>query len=177
MTNNERKYINLIIEAEGGYSNHPDDVGGETFAGISKNYWPEEYETVTNLPEEDRLEFLQNFYYHRFWKHYKGMPIALQYLLCDFAVNKGHDDAAEVAQRTSIALGFEVELDKFFGKKTQKALKRAWHKDKWTCYLLITAYRSASYGRTVEQSPSQEVFLEGWINRTVKCYNNIRVEK
>src|SRR5665647_28830 len=29
-----------ILSSEGGYSNDPDDTGGETYRGISRKFWP-----------------------------------------------------------------------------------------------------------------------------------------
>ena len=35
--------FDLTSIIEGGYSNDPDDLGGETYCGISRKYWPEWY--------------------------------------------------------------------------------------------------------------------------------------
>lgn len=85
-----------LIGHEGGYSNHPDDPGGETKFGVSKRSYPMEDIAALTL---DRAKAI---YRHDFWgpAGCDSVPDAVRFDLFDMAVNSGNRQAIKTLQRT-----------------------------------------------------------------------------
>lgn len=84
-----------LIGHEGGYSNDPNDPGGETNWGISKREYPNL--DIKNLTREDaRAIYLQDF-----WNRINAdkLPDGVAFQLFDFAVNSGIEVAVRYLQR------------------------------------------------------------------------------
>jgi lysozyme family protein len=59
----------IVMKYEGGYVNHPNDLGGETYKGIARNAHPnwEGWKFIDQkrpVPED----LVRRFYYEQFWK-------------------------------------------------------------------------------------------------------------
>lgn len=107
---------NKTNKNEGGYSNDPDDRGGETWKGIARNFHPswggwsiiDLYKKIPPFPEclndNKNLEnSVKRFYKEMFWDKIKGDKIKSQSIadsLYDSAVNMGHKQAIVLAQRS-----------------------------------------------------------------------------
>ena len=88
------KAVNLVLESEGGYVNHPDDPGGETNFGISKRAYP--HLNIAGLTKEQAIQI----YYEDYW-----MPVArlvktpgMRTVVFDAAVNHGVGRALQWAK-------------------------------------------------------------------------------
>ena len=85
------KCFDFLCKWEGWYSNDSSDFGGETILGISKNYWPEDFEVVKALPDNQKIGYARNFYEVNFWLHFNcdlyEYPLCL--IIFDSRVNSG----------------------------------------------------------------------------------------
>ena len=88
------KVIEMVLEHEGGYVNHPSDPGGETKYGISKRAYPEV--NIADLTEEDAEEI----YFNDYWSRIKGeeLPAGVACVVMDYAVNSGISRASKALQ-------------------------------------------------------------------------------
>jgi len=104
-----------ILSSEGGYSNDPDDTGGETYRGISRKFWPKwtgwavidsakkRAGFPANLKSTNILgDAVMNFYRFNFWDTISGDSIknqSISNMLVDSAVNEGIVPAIKRAQK------------------------------------------------------------------------------
>ncbi|MDX8384546.1 MAG: glycosyl hydrolase 108 family protein [Ghiorsea sp.] len=110
---NFKMSFDFVIGAEGGYSNDPNDAGGETNFGISKRAYPDE--DIKNLTK-NRAEVI---YYKDYWNacscdsfnYSKGL------VLFDCAVNQGKSRATKWAQEVA-----EVTVDGKLGPISKSAI-------------------------------------------------------
>lgn len=88
-------WLSRLFDHEGGYSNDPDDPGGETKYGISKRSYP--HLDIKNLTLQDAADiYLRDFLAPLKWDLYAD-GVAFQ--LLDFAVNSGPPTAIRRIQR------------------------------------------------------------------------------
>lgn len=174
-------------EVEGGYSNDPDDAGGETFLGISRVNWPgwpgwgmidqmkahgmgkKEIESSRDL---DALA--ARFYREQFWQRLNGdaLPAEVAAEMFDTAVNTGvHravlwlQQALNLLNRNARDYGDIVE-DGSMGPGTMAALS-AYLKRSATGPLLkvMNIIQGMHYLDYMRKSPTQEKYARGWLNR------------
>lgn len=176
---NPNKAINALFQVEGFRSDHSDDVGGLTYYGISKVFWPEWYERWGGPPDIDQA---REFYKEVFWS-----PLGLDDVhdqrvadeILEQAVNLGHQRATRFAQMSVNLATMEPRLrvDGRLGPRTRRELNRLnrhdtlrWLKVSNGIQLCYYAYRAGkldditSLFRT-EPDESQGVFLRGWLKR------------
>jgi hypothetical protein len=93
MNSNWNNSFNLMLKSEGGYVNNPADPGGMTNLGVTKATWEnwvgresDENEMRSLTPEK-----VEPLYKKKFFDAVRGdeLPVGLDYLLFDFAVNAG----------------------------------------------------------------------------------------
>lgn len=86
--------IEMVLEHEGGYVNHPSDPGGETIYGISKRAYPDL--DIKNLTIAQAKEIYRNDY----WDRIKGdeLPAGVACVVVDYAVNSGVSRASKALQ-------------------------------------------------------------------------------
>lgn len=82
-----------LIGHEGGYSNDPNDPGGETNWGISKRSYPTV--DIRNLTREGA----KGIYLRDFWDCVQGIPSSVKFQVFDAAVNHGIERAICLLQR------------------------------------------------------------------------------
>jgi lysozyme family protein len=139
-----------------GYTNDPDDHGGETKYGIAKNGNPEL--DITHMD----WETAKSVYYSHYWLNAKcdkmdGRLAALQF---DGAIQHGPGTASKFIQR---ALG--VKDDGGIGPVTLAALST---QNVFTICGLVCDQRVKYYNEIVSEDPSQQRFLRGWIRRVTE---------
>lgn len=159
--------IDIILEHEGGYVDHPADPGGATNLGITlklfKQYAPELGVPAT----KDSLKALteqqaRHIYKKEFWDKMYGDKIRDQQLatqVFDFYVNAGAN-AIKVLQSEA-----GVQGDGAFGPATLAAVNWA------NPEILFEQFRDGRveyYKNLVERKPALKVFLKGWLNRAQK---------
>lgn len=155
-----------VLGIEGGASNHPNDRGGLTMAGVTQATY-DAYRRRKGLPPRPVTQSTTveraDIYRSQYWTPVRGdtLPPPLDLVVFDMAVNSGPDRAIKTLQT---ALG--VTVDGVFGAKTLQAVQEdaaAGRVDSLVRQVL--AAREEFYRGIVARDASQKVFLAGWLNR------------
>ena len=164
MKENFAKALDLVLQSEGGWSDHVSDPGGATMKGITMDvYRRYKQRTVTkselrNITQRE----VEEIYHDGYWapSHCDELPSGVDYLVFDFAVNAGSGRAAKTLQA---ALG--VTQDGLIGPITMAQVNACEPK------ALIAAY-SAAKERFYRGLNTFGVFGVGWLNRVriVRAY-------
>lgn len=174
---------------EGGYADNKADRGGETFAGIARNFWPKwegwnkidqykaEYKksgSKTSLANwvnnsakvvtEPTMSMVSMFYKTNFWDTMKLDAITDQQLAntaYDFAVNSGTHRASTTLQQAANDTGLvTLTVDGQIGAKTIAAVNALSPVNVYTNY----NRRRESFYRGIAKG-NQTQFLKSWLNR------------
>jgi lysozyme family protein len=185
--------LNILLNTEGGYSNHELDSGKETYRGISRKFWPDwkgwliidEYREHKLFPkllelDEDLQKLVSIFYEENFWKASKAYAVAVYdvnaaFRLFDFAVNAGIPVACKQFQIVCNTLNWwnkaplypsKLAIDGDIGSNTQRAFKMVIEKRGPEVFLdYFKATQLNHYTRIIEKKPNQSVFAYGWAKR------------
>jgi lysozyme family protein len=153
------KAFEYLMYHEGGYVNDRKDPGGETRYGISKRSYP--HLDIKNLTRDQAKQI----YFCDFWMKAKCEQIDDENIATkffDLAVHTGIPQAVKLIQRALRATGTQVVEDGIIGPITLAAINGADPTD------LLAALKSeaAGYYRLIANAnPSQQRFIEGWLNR------------
>jgi lysozyme family protein len=153
------KAFDVLMCHEGGYVNDPQDAGGETKYGISKRSYP--HLDIKSLTR-DRV---RQIYFVDFWMKAKceqidNEDIATKFF--DLAVHAGISQAVKLIQRALRSAGEQVVEDGVIGPITLTAI----NKSDPTDLLASLKSEAAGYYRLIASlNPSQQRFIEGWLNR------------
>lgn len=174
------KALSFTFGSEGGLSDHPADRGGLTNMGITAGTLNRAYiqkivghNDVRRLTRAEAATIYEKFYWDPSCAN--EMPWPLCALHFDAAVNHGLGGAARLLQRTlSKSRGVPLEIDGAIGPKTKRVLYAALmdmdvnaeYRSSF-CYLYLD-YRERLFIDIVSNTPSQKVFLRGWLNRVEK---------
>lgn len=136
-----------------GYTNDPDDHGGETKYGVAKSANPDL--DIANLD----WDAAKRVYYKRYWVpgDCQEMPGMVAVLHMDGCVNHGVGKAAIFLQK---AVGVSPDGD--IGPATIEALGKV---DALVTVDKICDLREAFYRNIVDVNPSQAKYLNGWVRR------------
>lgn len=178
----------ITLIHEGNYSNDSIDVGGETFKGISRKYYPSwsgweiigGAKKLASFPaciiNDRKLNTLvKSFYKANYWDRFWGDEISNQEIaneLFDTAVNMGVSRAVKFLQAGLNLLNRnqqnypDITEDGKFGKNTLRTLKVYLLYDN-AGYLLkiMNVLQGAHYINYMKKSPTQEKFARGWLKR------------
>lgn len=155
------RFADKLLALEGGFVNNPNDKGGPTNKGIALRTFRNRFgsdKTVDDLKamtDDQWSEIIKSEY----WNMCKGDDIASQSvaeIICDWCVNSGPSQIRKI----QFLLG--VKSDGVVGPKTLSAINS---QDPETFFNRIKAARERFYHDIIAKSPSQRVFLKGWINR------------
>ena len=168
--------VNSTLRHEGGYANHIHDKGGPTNWGISLRY----LQSLGNLGDLNHDGLVNNddirlidkkeamaLYKAGFWDKYGYGKInneAIAEKVFDLSVNMGPQNAHKLLQKAINLLRTcnLIEEDGDFGHQTLNAVNTA------NPYNLLLCLRSVSvwhYIQIVDKSPTQKVFIKGWLKR------------
>jgi lysozyme family protein len=157
MNSNWQKSFELMLKSEGGYVNNPADPGGMTNLGVTKATWENWVGRASDENEMRSLtpEKVEPMYKKKFWDAVRGdeLPVGLDYLLFDYAVNAGAGRSIKTLQS---AVG--VTPDGGFGPLTMAAVQAIKPQD------LIERFSQAKedFYRSLN---TFNVFGKGWLNR------------
>jgi lysozyme family protein len=157
MNSNWQKSFELMLKSEGGFVNHPSDPGGMTNLGVTKATWENWIGRESDEAEMRSLtpEKVEPLYKKKFFDAVRGdeLPVGLDYLLFDFAVNAGAGRAIKTLQS---AVG--VTPDGGFGPLTMAAVQAIEPQE------LIERFSQAKedFYRSLN---TFNVFGKGWLNR------------
>lgn len=154
-----QQIISRTIQLEGGFQNInvQGDRGKQTYAGISRRWWPkwEGWELIDQgrTPGQDSV---QDFYHGAFWIPCGLGPVhahfpALAAVVFDFAVIAGLGDARELLA--------------FVGCPTAEAARGLPMPQKRLMIYMAEHYRIRHHRADVAKNPKQAKFLAGWVNR------------
>ena len=122
MNNNWQKSFDLMLKSEGGYVYHPSDPGGRTNLGVTQATWENWVGRESDEAEMRGLtpEKVKPLYKKKYFDTVRGdeLPMGLDYLMFDFAVNAGAGRAIKTLQT---AVG--VTPDGGFGPMTMAAVQ------------------------------------------------------
>lgn len=185
---NFTKAYQVTMGHEGGYAKDADDLGGETYRGISRKFNPgwvgwakvDKARRQAGFPRSlDRNTSLQGdvaaFYKQHYWDKFQGDAIPNQAIadeLFDTGVNMGIARAVEFLQRALNVLNRNQRLykdlvaDGLFGPKTLAAVRAYLRKDKPELLLkIMNVLQGMHYVDFMTKSPIQEKYARGWFKR------------
>lgn len=166
-----KEMIDDILRREGGFVNHPADRGGATKYGITQKTLSAYIgraalvSDVQALSDEVAREIYERNYYIA--PRIDRLPESIQAFIFDCAVNHGPRRAIKFVQSVCNQAGYTplLSVDGAMGPKTRKAAE--WADREMDIYFLsaLLEERRNFYRLIVDERPSQEVFLAGWMNR------------
>lgn len=175
MANFDQAY-QKILALEGNYNNDPDDLGGETYKGIARKFWPQwegwaivdSYANRSNFPilldTDTKLQALvKEFYRVNFWDKVMGDYILNQdiaFNLFDFAINAGIPESIKTAQKSVGAAA-----DGVIGKITLGLLNSY---DRELFLAKFDLAKIDKYVDIVDKYPKQIKYFFGWVKRVIK---------
>lgn len=157
-----------VFDAEGGYSDHPDDKGGPTNYGITlstlKGYRPNETVTKEDVKNLTKAE-AEAIYKKNYWDPLGCDLISnedTQLILFDQGVNRGVKTAAMQAQVVATDMGSRLGVDGKIGTISGHAINGIDPESYQREYLQASEH---AYVNIVKRNSSQITFLSGWLNR------------
>ena len=156
------KQIPMIKRWEGDYSNHPLDKGGPTMQGITLVTFQKYYgadKTAEDLKKITEAQWF-NIFKEGYWDSFRADDILSQSianLVVDWAWCSGPVTAIKNVQKQ---LG--VYVDGKVGPVTLVAINTA---DPKELFDKLWKARKEYFEAIVRKTPSQKVFLKGWLNR------------
>ena len=154
------KYAPILKRLEGGFVNNPADKGGITNCGVTLATFRAIFgkdKTVDDLKKMTDKQWSQIM--KVYWDACKGDSIksqAVANIVVDWNVNSG------MTGRKAVQRVFGLYADGIFGPKTLSALNA---EPQRCVFCKIKSAREDFYRKIAEKTPSQLVFLKGWLNR------------
>ena len=156
-----KKYAPKLLQLEGGYTNHPDDLGGPTVKGITlrtyRAYCGQE-KSIKDLRNMS-YETWQNIMKDLYWDKCRADEIenqSLAEIIVDWCVNSGMVGLRKVQEIAG------CKPDGIAGPITLSMINTA---NPETLFNRIWDARKQFYTNIVKKNPSQKVFMNGWMNR------------
>lgn len=174
--------LRFVLNAEGGLSDDPLDRGGLTNFGIRqvtldgwRKYHPDFPASVRNLT----VPHARAIYERQYWQAAgcDFMPWPLSLAVFDMSVNSGPGASIRYLQRTiNSALSTDaVRVDGGFGPQTKAGMDNAINAIGLIAFcMLFLKLRRDFFHAIVKRSPSQKVFLKGWLNRVARLEEIVR---
>lgn len=174
------KIYSKTITHEGFYANVSGDLGGETYMGVARKFYPKwegwkivDYEKSKRggkLPWNYRInnvdldQLVKVFYYNNFWlrrklNHVKDANIAG--LIFDFGVNAGGNGVKVLQKVLNEQFGKKLSVDGVIGPISLDAINSVNQQSLFESY---TNERVAYY-KMRARYPNQSKFLNGWLKR------------
>lgn len=171
-----------IIENEGGFVDHKNDRGGATNYGVSLRYArgigldldgdgdTDKDDILLVTPEKAAELYKEDFYFR---PRIHRLPEDLQPLLFDSSVNHGPAKPIQFLQEAINRYGLwrPLIVDGVYGKLTRRAMDKVIERvGVHELNNMIVTVRIQFFREIVDRDPTQEVFLEGWLNRARSFY-------
>lgn len=166
------KSFHILMKDEGGFNLHhiSYDSGGETYAGITKKFYPNWAGWKFLKNNDSRLRgAVYEFYEVHYWDKIKADlydNFYIKEIVFNFAVNVGIRTAIKLMQKI---LG--TATDGIIGPITIKALNNF---DSEKFILKYTIEKISKYASICNNNSSQKKFLLGWINRSLRGLRNYK---
>lgn len=122
--------LDLVLEHEGGYSNHPHDPGGATMKGVIQRVydaWRKRSGLKPRTVRKIEQDELQDIYRSLYWAKVDGddLPAGIDYCVFDAGVNSGPHQSALWLQRSLNDAGSKLVVDGIIGPVTLLAASKA----------------------------------------------------
>lgn len=156
--------VHVVLKHEGGYSNDPDDPGGQTSFGISQRFIQENdiQINVKHLSAEQASDIYRQYWWDKY--HYntvKDLQVATK--LFDLSVNVGPEQAHKILQRAINTLQNQhLGVDGIFGPHTVEETNK---QDPEKIIDAIRREAATYYMDLVRMKPQLHKFLHGWLDR------------
>jgi lysozyme family protein len=153
--------LGFTLYFEGGFSDHPSDIGGRTYRGITQAEY-NVYRSNRGLPGLDVSQMSETELveiYNSYWQGSESakMHPSLAIVMFDTSVNFGINNSITFLQQ---ALG--LPQTGVFDQETRAALERG--NNQYTALQIINERILYRYKR-VQENPSQMAFFHGWLSR------------
>jgi len=182
-----KKAYDKTMGHEGGYTNDPDDAGGETYKGISRVYNPswfgwsliDDSKQRPNFPKnldnyEELNEAVEDFYKDKYWdvNRLDEFPQATAEEMFDTGVNMGVGRAGRFLQ-TALnymnrdgSLFNDLVVDGKIGPASLVALNEVLIAgDEEILLIMMNVCQGRHYMEYMSKSPTQEKYARGWFSR------------
>lgn len=179
----------LTAQNEGGYANNPADIGGETYAGISRKFNPQwrGWDAVDQATKQTTVAAkidkmlaadralqreVHNFYEAKYWRANRLGELCHQAIadkLYDIGVNMGVERASRMLQESLNLTNqngrayADIDVDGCIGTVTIDTANR--HPNPKLLLLVLDALQGERYLDNMRNNPTQEVFANAWFNR------------
>lgn len=170
--NNFPYAIEEPLKAEGGYSNDPQDPGGETYRGISRKYYPDwpGWSALDQIPNKKYNQIfpsleteVKEFYYLEKWfKNNLDKIVDKDIAAACLDTVIQHGQGASLIQKSLQRSGRPVSVDGKIGADTVSSLNQVSPK---TFLAALYDVREGYYKGLVAADPSLLKFLPGWLKR------------
>lgn len=172
----------IVLGAEGGFSDHPADRGGATKYGITQKTldgWRKYHPDFPASVKDITVDHSKAIYKRNYWDACSCdlMPWPVCLLVFDMAVNSGRGASIRYLQRTiNSALSTDaVRVDGGFGPQTKAGMDNAINAIGLIAFcMLFLKLRRDFFHAIAKRSPSQKVFLKGWLNRVARLEEIVR---
>ena len=170
--------ISEILRREGGYVNHKADRGGPTNMGVTQatlSGWlgrDASIEDVKALDEATAREIYERNYLSG--PRIDTLPSRIVPFTFDASINHGPRSAIKMVQRVCNEAGFGPgDVDGAVGPQTRRMAEQADEAMGDFFLAALVEERRNVYRKIVASNPSQQVFLNGWMNRVAEFEPNI----
>ena len=188
-----QKALDFILSPlqEGGYANDSNDLGGETYCGIARNFHPswEGWAIIDDAKEahpyyrKEMFRFndyidekgialkVQSFYMENFWKPLRLEKVVNENIaikIFDMSVNLGVARGSNMVQ-TCLNLmnykdNYELKVDNIIGDVTANLINLKTEKDNGEFLLnLLTLSQGNFFMKSAQSNPNQKKYIKGWI--------------
>ena len=176
--------VEPLLGKEGGFSNDPDDLGGMTFMGITRKWFPKLplWTEIDSMIEEgddpnehvaEMTPYVQAFYLQEFWQpaNCDAMFAGLDEQHLDFVVNAGSAATKTIQKLANIYVrenieGGQIDEDGTRGPATTAAatalgsIDEEWHETVLASYKVL---QGVHYLNLCQAKPNQLRFVKGWL--------------
>jgi len=164
--------FNQTLGLEGGYSDNPDDKGGQTNYGITEAVFRDALkrmvisgvDDIRNITPAHAKAIYKTDYWHRI-RLGEILNVGIAAEIFDTAVNMGTGMAVKIAQRALNFLGEDLAADGMMGSKTIEALNRWSQKDSRALFVCLNGFQFMRYIEICKGAPTQKIFARGWTKR------------
>ena len=179
--------LSKVLKYEGGYVDDPSDPGGETYAGVSRRYWPNwvGWAHIDGIKDKTHLDIyvpIQDavvaFYQEHFWGRIRGDSIQIQQVadeLLECAVHVGVHQAVKFVQTGLNILNRngtnykDLVVDGEIGNQTLYTInlyaRNSLSSDVEVLIKVLNILQGAYYIEKMAESDRKERFARGWLSR------------
>ncbi len=162
--------FSIILDFEGGYSDHPLDKGGKTKYGITEKV-AREYGYANGIKDMP-LRLAKEIYKVQYWESInlhklKNNDVAVE--VFDIAVNMGIGTAGRILQRSLNLVNKKrdkLKVDGIVGTKTIAVTNEVKGLKVISLVKCINGEQYIKYKKIVKNNPAMKVFFNGWVKRT-----------